>query len=280
MSSTAASTPITSGTPYSRAFCEPLSTKRFLIATAAAYTILTAVMTYPQALHLRDGVHDDGDPLLNAWALAWIAHELPIAPAHLFDGNIFYPERRTLSFSETLLAPGLAAAPLRWAGLGPILIYNIVFLSGFVVSGMGTALLVRRLTGRNDAGIVAGLVFAFLPFRIDHYPHLQLQQTQCLPFALWAFHRLLDSGRMRDGILFGAFTAGQILSCMYYGLFLVPYFAVVCGALIIGRPRGGAVNWRPIITALVAATLLSAVVVAPVGRAYLRARAVVGERSV
>jgi hypothetical protein len=40
------------------------------------------------------------------------------------------------------------------------------------------------------------------------------------------------------------------------------------------------VSWRPIITAMVAATVLSAVVVAPVGRAYLRARAVVGERSV
>src|SRR5436189_4086277 len=102
-----------------------VSTSRLLIVSALLYTVLTAVMTYPQALHMRDGVHDDGDPLLNAWALAWIAHELPAAPAHLFDANIFYPERRTLAFSETLLAPGLAAAPLEWAGLGPILVYNI-----------------------------------------------------------------------------------------------------------------------------------------------------------
>jgi hypothetical protein len=256
-----------------------VSTKRFLIVTALLYTVLTAVMTYPQVLHLRDGVHDDGDPLLNAWALAWVAHELPTAPKHLFDANIFYPERRTLAFSETLLAPGIAAAPLRWAGLGPILVYNIVFLSGFILSGVGTALLVRRLTGRADAGIVAGLVFAFLPFRIDHYPHLQLQQTQCLPFALWALHRLLDTGRLRDGILFGLFTAGQILSCMYYGLFLVPYFAVVCGVLLVAAWRSGSIRWRSTVIALAAAALLAGALVAPVGRAYLRARAVVGERS-
>ena len=255
------------------------STRRFLLRALLFYTLLTAVMTYPQVLHLRDGVHDDGDPLLNAWALAWVAYQLPAAPAHIFDANIFYPERRTLAFSETLIAPALAAAPLRWAGFGPIVVYNIVFLSGFVVSGLGVALLVRRLTGRPSAAIVAGLVFAFLPYRIDHYAHLQLQQTQFLPFALWAFDRLLCSGRLRDGLLFGAFTAGQVLSCMYYGLFLVPYFAVVCGALLIAHGFGGSVKMRSMIVALSVAALIAGAAVLPVGKAYLGAREVVGERS-
>ncbi len=187
------------------------------------FTALTAVMTYPQILHMSDAVHDDGDPLLNAWTLAWVAHQLPRAPAHLFDANIFYPERRTLAFSETLLAPAVVVAPLHWMGAGPILVHNIVFLSGFIVSGAGMALLVRMLTGHAGAAVLAGLVFAFLPYRIDHYAHLQLQQTQCLPLALWAFHRLLRTARPRDGVLLGLFAAGQILSCMYYGLFLVPY---------------------------------------------------------
>ena len=255
------------------------STRRFLLRALLFYTLLTAVMTYPQVLHLRDGVHDDGDPLLNAWALAWVAYQLPAAPAHIFDANIFYPERRTLAFSETLIAPALAAAPLRWVGFGPIVVYNIVFLSGFIVSGLGVALLVRRLTGRPSAAIVAGLVFAFLPYRIDHYAHLQLQQTQFLPFALWAFHRLLSSGRLRDGILFGAFTAGQVLSCMYYGLFLVPYFAVVCGTLLIANGFGGLAKMRSTIVALSVAALIAGAAVLPVGKAYLGAREVVGERS-
>jgi len=251
------------------------STRQYLLRALLLYTLLTAVMTFPQVLHLRDGVHDDGDPLLNAWALAWVAHALPTAPAHLFDANIFSPERRTLAYSETLVAPALAAAPLRWIGFGPILIYNIVFLSGFIVSGAGVALLVRRLTERPGAGILAGLVFAFLPYRIDHYPHLQLQQTQLLPFALWAFHRLLASGRIRDGVLFGTFAAGQILSCMYYGLFLVPYLAVVCGTMIIARRRTGG---RSMLAGLIVAALITGAAVFPVAKAYLGAREVVGER--
>src|SRR6185503_18739166 len=149
-------------------FSPAVSTRRFLAASLVLFSLLTAIMTYPQILHMRDGVHDDGDPMMVTWVLAWVAHQLPRAPAHLFDANIFYPERNTLAFSETLLVPGLIVAPLHWLGVGPILIYNLVFLSGFAISGVGVALLVRRLTGNAGAAILAGLVFAFPPYRIDH----------------------------------------------------------------------------------------------------------------
>jgi len=37
-----------------------VSTKRFLALTLILFTVLTAVMTYPQVLHMEDGVHDPG----------------------------------------------------------------------------------------------------------------------------------------------------------------------------------------------------------------------------
>src|ERR1700730_17143301 len=125
-------------------------------------------MTYPQVLRMSDGVHDPADPLMVTWVLAWVAHQLPNAPAHIFDANIFYPERNTLAYSETLLVPGLLAAPLQWLGAAPILIYNLVFLSGFALSGVGVALLVRRLTGHCGGAILSGSIFAFSAFCIDH----------------------------------------------------------------------------------------------------------------
>ena len=251
-----------------------LGTGAFLALTLALFVALTAVMTYPQVLRMSDGVHDPADPLMVTWVLAWVAHQLPNAPAHIFDANIFYPERNTLAYSETLLVPGLLAAPLHWLGVKPILIYNLVFLSGFALSGVGVALLVRRLTGHTGAAILAGIVFAFPPYRIDHYAHLQLQQTQFIPLALWAFHRLLDTGRLRDGVLLGVCTACQMLSCMYYGIFLIPYMAVVCGTLLIAS--GTLPKER--LTALAAAAAIVTVTMVPVGRAYLAARKVVGER--
>jgi hypothetical protein len=247
---------------------------KFFASMLLVFTALTAVMTYPQVLHLHDGVHDDGDPLLNTWTLAWVAHQLPRAPARLFDANIFYPERKTLAFTETLLLPGTLAAPLHWIGVAPLLVHNLVLLSGFAVSGAGTALLVRTLTGNTAGAILAGIVFAFLPYRIDHLPHLQLQQTQCLPLALWAFHRLLARGRVRDGAWFGVLIAGQILSCIYYGLFLVPYLGVVCGTMLIAERT----MLKRRLVALAVAGLVALIAVLPLARAYLAARQVVGER--
>jgi hypothetical protein len=233
-----------------------VSTKRFLAASLILFIVLTAVMTYPQVLHMRE------------------AHQLPRAPARLFDANIFYPERNTLAFSENLLLPAIVVAPLHWLGVGSILIYNLVFLSGFAVSGVGVALLVRRLTGHSGAAILAGIVFAFAPFRIDHYAHLQLQQTQFIPLALWAFHRLLETARPRDGVLLGVCVAGQMLSCLYYGIFLIPYMAVVCGTVLVADRR---MPKARLVALLVAASVV-VVAMMPMGRAYVAARKIVGER--
>jgi hypothetical protein len=69
-------------------------------------------------------------------------------------------------------------------------------------------------------------------------------------------------------------VACQMLSCVYYGLFLIPYMAVVCGVMLAAHrelPR------QRLIALALAATIVGVVMV-PVGRAYVAARAVVGER--
>src|SRR4030095_1181860 len=98
-----------------------------------------------------------------------------------------------------------------------------------------TALLVRDLTRSSGAALVAGVIFAYLPFRFDHYPRLQLQQAQWIPLGLWTFHRVMRFGRLRDGLWLGACVVGQVLSCMYYGVFLASYLVVVGGALMVSE---------------------------------------------
>ncbi len=253
----------------------PGSTTRYALLTLALFTLLTVAMTWPQARYATNRVNDPADPLLNTWALAWVAHQLPYAPAHVFDGNIFHPERRTLAYSETLLAPGVMGAPLLYLGAGPILVYNVLLLAAFVLTGVGTALLVRDLTGNGLAGVIAGAVFAFLPFRFDHYAHFQLLQTQWIPLALWAFHRLLGGGRLLWGIVLGLAVGGQALSSMYNALFLGAFLAVVGGVLLLADLRRA----RACAPALALAVVLAGSLAAPVVVVHSRAREVVGERS-
>lgn len=249
--------------------------RRYVLGAILLYTVMWAVLTYPQVRQLGTGVNDVGDPLLNTWALAWVAHQLPFAPAHVFDANIFHPERRTLAYSETLLAPAAAAAPLLWIGVGPVLVYNLLLMAAFVASGVGTALLVRDLTGSSAAGLVSGAMFAFLPIKFDHYAHFQLLLTQWMPLSLWAFHRFVATGRRSWAVALGVAVGLQALTSIYNTLFLA-ILLVAVGTVVL------AAEWRRLparLPGLALAVLVSAVLAAPAAIAHLRASEIVGERS-
>lgn len=238
------------------------------------YTLLVVALTWPQARHMY-WVPDRGDPLFSTWRIAWVSHQLPRHPLALFDANIFYPERLTFTYSDSMVVPALMIAPVLWLGGHPVVAYNILLLSGFVLSGVTTFLLVRALTGRVDAAIVSGAIFALYPYRFEHYSHLELQMTMWMPLALWSLHRTLALGRLRDGLLTGVALALQLLSSLYYGVFLSTYMVVLGVVLWVGhgRPR------RPLF-ALGAGALLAAALVAPVASQYEANKSMVGARDV
>ena len=162
-------TSVRSGSPRSRR-CRPSARRcstrgdrssdpddrRPLLAAIALLTALTVIITWPVALHLGTRVPGHDDPLFSIWRLAWIAHALPHDPRHLFDANIFYPHLRTLAYSDAMLFEGIVAAPLLWAGINPVLVYNLMFFAGIVSSGAGMFVLVRYLTGDIGAALVVG----------------------------------------------------------------------------------------------------------------------------
>jgi hypothetical protein len=246
-----------------------------ILGVLLLYTALTAYMTYPQVLKLDHAVQDIGDPLLSTWRLAWIAHQLPRDPLHLFDGNFFYPAPRTLAFSDSMVVPALTVAPLVWLGVHQLHAYNILLLSGFVFSGVGMFLLVRSLTRHVGAALIAGFVFAFLPYRFMHYAHLELQMAQWMPLCLWSFHRVAERGRLRDGLLTGLFLALQTLSSWYYGIFFATFLAVAGSVILIGAGRE---RMTRSIRPLAAGAVLAAVLVLPFARPYFEVRRSVGDR--
>lgn len=256
----------------------PQRRHRLLMAAGLAlfFAGLTVFMTYPQVRHLDTGVSPDiGDPLFSTWRISWVAHQIVRDPLHLFDGNIFHPTRYTLAFSDAALVPALTVVPLIWLGVPQLVAYNLLLLSGFALSGIGMFVLVRSLTGQIGAALVAGFVFAFLPYRYMHYAHLELQMAQWMPLCLWAFHRTLKSGRLRDGVLTGLFFALQTLSSIYYGLFFATFMVPFAGVLLIAAGRDRAIG---ALKPLLAGAALAGVLVAPLAFPYTAARQSVGER--
>ncbi len=144
-----------------------------------AFVALTVVMTWPWAAHMRDTSYDPGDSYLNSWTLAWDFHQTFHDPLHLFDSNNFFPYRYTLAFSEHEWGIALLFFPAFAAGLPPLTVHGLAMLFGFAFSGYGAFRLARTLTGSTAGAWVAGVAFAFVPYRFHHIPHLPYV------FAVW-----------------------------------------------------------------------------------------------
>jgi len=197
-----------------------ISSRRDACIVTIVYLALTIALTWPLATGLtRDIPGDFGDPLFTTWAMAWGATHL--GPGW-WSANIFAPQPLALAYSEHFLPQALQAFPVYAATHNPILGYNLVFLSTFVVSGLGMFLLGRDLTGSRTAGFVAGLAFAFSPFRIASMPHLQVLSSAWMPLVIYGLRRHFATGRTLP--LAGAAAAWivQNLSCGYYLLFFSP----------------------------------------------------------
>ena len=184
------------------------------------FALGTLILTYPLSVHPASLVRDPGDPLLFAWILAWMTKAIFSDPLHLFQANTFYPFPDSLAFTDAPLAIVPIAAPVIWLTGNPVLAVNVATFVAFVPSGFFTYLLARHLTRSTSAGIVAGIVFAFAPYRIAHLGHLQLLTSQWMPLALLFLHRGLASRRWRDFWGFAACFLLQSLSALYYMLFL------------------------------------------------------------
>jgi hypothetical protein len=184
------------------------------------FVAATIVMTWPLAAGLTHDIPGDfGDPLFTSWVLSWDATHLGRG---WWGANIFAPHPLALAYSEHFLPQALQTLPVYAITKNPILCYNLLFLSTFVLSGFGMFLLGTELTGSVAAGLISGLAFAFAPYRIANIPHLHVLSSAWMPFVLLGLHRFFATRRATP--LAGAAIAWvvQNLSCGYYFLFFAP----------------------------------------------------------
>ena len=199
---------------------------------ALFYCALTVVLTWPLAPRAHEATLPvSPDTQLFIWTLAWDTHAVIHQPFAIFDSNIYYPERRTLAYSENLLGSTIFAAPVLWASGNPLLAMNVVALLSVVLGGMGAYLLAVRLGMRRDAAVLAGAVFAFAPARLFRISQLHLTTIQWVPFTLAFLHTYLDSRKPGDLRLAIAFFTLQVLTSGHGAVFVI----VAAAALIVYR---------------------------------------------
>jgi hypothetical protein len=251
----------------------PLHRQR--LGVVLLFCALTAAYTYPQVAEMYSTpAHQDAQ--FSIWRLEWIARQLALHPSALFDANVFHPSTRVLAFSDATLLQGLLVAPLLWSGVSGVVAYNLLVLATFVLTGVATTFVVRSLTGSLLAGITAGVIGAFAPFRHDHYFHLELLFGFWAPLSLLLVLRALTRTSIRTAVLAALSFAGQLLSCIYYGVFLGTLLA--CWGVWLAVTRVVRLDRATLLRVTVIALVVMAVAV-PYGLPYLANTRDVGVRT-
>ena len=201
---------------------------RPMMRAAVLYTALTFVLAYPLTMHPATAVLSDSpDKNLEMWALAWDAHAFVHQPLAIFDANIYYPERRTLAYSENFIGSAIVAAPIVWLTGNLVLALNAVSLLSCVLCGVGAYALAKNVGVGEPGALIAGLVFAFSPPRFLRLDQLHLTTIQWVPFALASLHAYLDRGRPRDLRLFIGLVTLQAFTSGHGAVFLLISSAIV-----------------------------------------------------
>ena len=199
-----------------------------------AFCLFTAVLSWPYVARLRDAVIDEGDPYLIAWIIWWDYHATFTDPLNLFHANIFYPYRYTLAFSEHSYGIAMLFFPLFAVGLRPLTVHAIAMFFGFVFCGYGAFRLARTLTGSEAVGWVAGIIFAFVPYRFHTMSQLPYVFAAWIPLlfeALVLFVRRRSWGRA--AWLGFAFLMSGLTTISWHVLSIVPFF--LAAAILLTR---------------------------------------------
>ena len=202
--------------------------------------VLAAATTWPLVRSLSTVVPQDaGDPVAQAWQVAWGGHALATQPLRLFQANGFFPATPSLAFSDSLL--GYAPSALLGEGAAAALVrYDLLFLLAYALCLAGAGLLGRELGLGVPAAVVVGVAYAYAPWRMAQNGHLNILSTGGVALALFLLVAGYRRGRAWQ-VALGWVTAAWQLSLGFalgvWFCYLLAVLALVAGgSWLVRRP--------------------------------------------
>ena len=217
-------------------------------------------MTFPLALRWTSALPaGSGDLWQNYWNFWWWKHCLLEGINPLHSPMLFHPEGADLVFHTHSAFNQMLGMPVNLL-FGTAAAYNFCLLVALTLSGFGTYLLVRELTGCPRGAFLAGLVFAYFPQTMEQtLEHLNLFSLQFIPLSLYYLVRWGRSFRPADALAFGACFGLNALCSWHLGLKLTLVVVPWIGFLAVRNSR----RWRPACLQMAMAAALAALIVLP-----------------
>jgi hypothetical protein len=201
-----------------------------LALPTALYALLYAAFSYPLlrqfSTHYFCGTEDGYQNIWNLWWVNKAVTDLHTSP--WYTTYLHYPTGTTLIAHTLAPFNGFVGVALQKLGLSLAQTYNTIVIFSFVMTGLTTFWLARRVTGSYLGSLFAGAAFTFSHFHFAHAQnHLQMVTLEWMPLALLAIYELLT----RPTVLKGLAAAGAML-LVTLSDFHLTFYVVVAGALL------------------------------------------------
>jgi hypothetical protein len=202
-----------------------------VVYAALLFAFTAPVSLDPGARRFAEGP----DTRLYLWTLGWDLHALKNDPLHIFDANIFFPETKTLAYSEHLIGAAALALPLSFLTSNLDLLLNFVLLLATLLTALGCDFLARSCGASNRGALFAGIVGGFSGARLTRLTQAHLATLHFIPWALGFAIRYVREGKRPDLLAALALFSAQAITSGHGGLFLALGLAVVLGGALAAR---------------------------------------------
>ncbi|MBU3957842.1 MAG: hypothetical protein KKB25_02095 [Nanoarchaeota archaeon] len=185
--------------------------------------ILTVFLTYPVIFQITTHIAGDGsDGWQNIWNMWWVKKAMTENINIYFTDYQFYPSGESLAFHTLTLYNSLLSVPLQMVFGNIILVYNILFLSSFVLAGYGMFLLIKYLVCNKGIAVVSGIAYAFSPYHFAQaLGHLNLLTIQWVPFYILFLFRTFREKNNKNPVLAGVFLLLTSIASWQYMVYLL-----------------------------------------------------------
>ena len=200
------------------------------VAVLAAFLALTAILFLPLVRHMSSAVvnapADASSTARDYWAAD--AQGRTVFTLHR-DRLLYAPEgldRSTAVQVANAAQPAFVLGTHRLLGVGYLGALNFYMLLGFVLTGLATFLLLRRITLSTGAALFGAVVFSFNWWAYEpvYYGHNGFTQLWIFPLLL------LELLVLRDELSWKLTVATGLTLCLSF--YLSSYFGLIAGALL------------------------------------------------
>lgn len=239
-------------------------------APAVLLLLIASILaiTWPWAEYFSTAFLAHWDPPFHTWKLQLVSQS--ILDGHLLppdgDTNMYYPHSGALYYEALHWPQALLAAPLFLAGLNPVLVYHIVFVFFWGLSGLCLWMLLHALSATRSAALLGALLFTLMPYRISYMVEFNMQLSFGLPLFFFFLVRFFQRPSIRFACGMALAWWLQATSELYQAVFLLLILPFPVLALMAGRwnlLRSFRQFWLPVSCAAILGGTLTWLLLAP-----------------